>query len=385
MVKWEKVKLGDYLKKVKTGKLDANVASNDGKYPFFTCSIEPLKINTYSFDCECVLVAGNGDLNVKYYKGKFDAYQRTYILESKNDYFLMVRYLYYFMINYLDVLRAKTQGGIIKYIRLNNITDAIIPLPPLEEQKKIAERLDAVSDLLEKQKQLLAEQDNLIKSIFYDMFGDPTTNSKNWTTETIGELLAVLTDYHSNGSYETLKKNVSLLDEPNYALMVRTTDLEKNDFKNDVKYIDFHAYNYLEKSKIFGGEIIINKIGSAGKIYLMPYLHRPVSLAMNQFLLRFKTKINHIYVYNLLITDYYTLKIQEQVKGAVTKTITKEAIKSIIIPVPPLAMQQKFATIVEGIEVQKEKIKSSIAETQTLFASLMAKYFDEEQNDRISK
>ena len=61
-----KVKIGE-LTKIKTGKLDANAASEDGQYPFFTCSREPLKISTYSYDCECVLVAGNGDLNVKLY------------------------------------------------------------------------------------------------------------------------------------------------------------------------------------------------------------------------------------------------------------------------------------------------------------------------------
>lgn len=63
-------KLGDYVK-IRTGKLDANASSESGQYPFFTCAIEPLKIDSYSYDCECVLVAGNGDLNVKYYSGKF--------------------------------------------------------------------------------------------------------------------------------------------------------------------------------------------------------------------------------------------------------------------------------------------------------------------------
>lgn len=77
-------KLGDYTN-IKTGKLDANASSDNGIYPFFTCSKEPLTIDTYSYNCECVLVAGNGDLNVKYYSGKFDAYQRTYIIESNNE------------------------------------------------------------------------------------------------------------------------------------------------------------------------------------------------------------------------------------------------------------------------------------------------------------
>ena len=93
-----KVRLGD-LTQIKTGKLDANASSSDGEYPFFTCSKEPLKIATYSYDCECVLVAGNGDLNVKYYNGKFDAYQRTYIIEGNGDGRLFIPYLYLFNMN----------------------------------------------------------------------------------------------------------------------------------------------------------------------------------------------------------------------------------------------------------------------------------------------
>ena len=89
-------RLGDYIN-IRTGKLDANASSEDGQYPFFTCSVNPLRIDTYSYDCECALVAGNGDLNVKYYNGKFNAYQRTYIIESKDKNILSVPYLYYFL------------------------------------------------------------------------------------------------------------------------------------------------------------------------------------------------------------------------------------------------------------------------------------------------
>ena len=88
-----KVKLGE-LTKIRTGKLDANASSPDGEYLFFTCSKEPLKISSYSYDCECVLVAGNGDLNVKYYNGKFDAYQRTYIIEDNSNGRLYLPYLF---------------------------------------------------------------------------------------------------------------------------------------------------------------------------------------------------------------------------------------------------------------------------------------------------
>lgn len=145
-------RLGDYTN-IKTGKLDANASSDNGIYPFFTCSKEPLTIDTYSYNCECVLVAGNGDLNVKYYSGKFDAYQRTYIIESNNEEKLFVRYLYYFLDKYVETLREQSIGGVIKYIKLGNLTEASIPLPPLDEQHKIAAVLDKVSNLIAKRRQ----------------------------------------------------------------------------------------------------------------------------------------------------------------------------------------------------------------------------------------
>jgi type I restriction enzyme, S subunit len=98
------LRLGNYVQ-IKTGKLDANASVPDGQYPFFTCASEPLKIDAYSYDCECVLVSGNGDLNVKYYSGKFDAYQRTYIIESLNPRFLDNKFLYFFLSLYIEQLR----------------------------------------------------------------------------------------------------------------------------------------------------------------------------------------------------------------------------------------------------------------------------------------
>ncbi len=78
----------------------------------------------------------------------------------------------------------------------------------------------------------------------------------------LGDSLTVLTDYHANGSYERLRENVTLLDVPNYAVMIRTTNFEKGDFEDDLKYIDEHAYNFLAKSKVHPGDILMNKIAS---------------------------------------------------------------------------------------------------------------------------
>lgn len=374
------VPLGRYTK-IKTGKLDANSSSVDGAYPFFTCSREPLRISSYSYDCECVLVAGNGDLNVKYYSGKFDAYQRTYIIESADNQKLNTRYLYYFLDKYVERLREQSIGGVIKYIKLGYLTEAQIPLPPLPIQRKIADVLDRASALIEKRKAQIDKLDLLIKSQFVEMFGDPMTNPKGWIKAPMSNYLSLLSDFSANGSYKYLDSNIVMTDEPGYALMVRTTDLEKNDFENNVKYIDKSAYDLLKKSKLFGNEIIINKIGSAGKVYLMPSLNRPASLGRNAFMLRYTDDLNINFIYYLLVSNYGEKEIQQHIRGAVTKTITKDAVRSIQIVVPPNGLQEQFSDFVMQVETQKSRLQQSLAKLRQNYRSLMQKCF---QGDILS-
>lgn len=138
------------LARIRTGKLDANAADENGKYPFFTCAVDTLRINTAAYDCKAVLIAGNGDLNVKYYEGKFNAYQRTYILECLNEEFIRPLFLYMFCDLYVTELRRQAIGGVIKYIKLPYLTDAVVQVPSIKHQEIFVERLERVR-LLERQ------------------------------------------------------------------------------------------------------------------------------------------------------------------------------------------------------------------------------------------
>ncbi|HHD2715914.1 MAG: restriction endonuclease subunit S [Clostridium perfringens] len=306
----------------------------------------------------------------------FDATTNQAIVGLNHNEKIDTNYLYYFLKSQKDKISNISRGVAQNNINMSILKDIKVPIPDKTVQLKISEVLDNAQGLIDKRKKQIEELDLLVKSKFIEMFGDPSKNEKGWEISKIGKYLNVLTDYHSNGSYETLRDNVTLLDTPSYALMVRTTDLEKNNFEYDVKYIDEHAYNHLEKSKVFGGEIIINKIGSAGKVYLMPFLNRPVSLAMNQFLLRFdENKVNHIFLYNLLSTSYMEIKINEKVRGAVTKTITKDAIKEINIIIPPIELQNQFADFVNQVDKLKFEMEKSLKELENNFNSLMNKAF----------
>ncbi len=158
------------LTRIRTGKLDANAADEDGTYPFFTCAVEPLRINTPSFDCKAVLVAGNGDLNVKYYEGKFNAYQRTYVIESLDEEKLVPRFLYAFLDIYVSELRKQAIGGVIKYIKLPYLTEAVINLPSSAEQRAFALRIDVVERLKSAHRTSLAEFDALFASLQHRAF-----------------------------------------------------------------------------------------------------------------------------------------------------------------------------------------------------------------------
>lgn len=107
-----------------TGKLDANAAEENGKYPFFTCGITPEKINTYAFDCEAIIIAGNGNFNVKYYNGKFNAYQRTYVIKA-NKYFAIILQHYKGKIKEWS---SSARGSVIKFLTKSMLIDDTIKI-----------------------------------------------------------------------------------------------------------------------------------------------------------------------------------------------------------------------------------------------------------------
>lgn len=142
----EKVALGS-LVQIRTGKLDANAAVEKGAYPFFTCAREIYAIDTFAFDCEAILLAGNnavGDFNVKHYRGKFNAYQRTYVITVADTERLLYRHLYFQLLRALKQLKENSVGAGTKFLKLGMINDLKISLPEIARQKEIVMKLDAL-------------------------------------------------------------------------------------------------------------------------------------------------------------------------------------------------------------------------------------------------
>ncbi len=279
-----------------------------------------------------------------------------------------IQYIFYLMST------MKVDRDLHKRYWISTFAKIKIPLPSLTKQKEIAKTLDKAQELIELRKESIKKLDALSKLIFIDIFGDPYSNIFSWKIEKFDNYIDYIGDIGSNGSNAVISKNLKMLDNEDYAFMVRTTNLNKNDFSSDVKYVSKETYNFFKKSKIFGGEIIMNKIGSAGKFWIMPFLNKPVSLGLNQLVIRLKN-LDIKYLFYLLSTDYGKIIINSKTNGAVTKSITKGAVKDIDIMVPPFEEQKSFALKIEVIEEQKYIYEAQLTKLQANFDALLAQSF----------
>lgn len=203
---WQEKPLKNLVNKITTGSLDANAATNKGKYKFFTCSRVDYKTDTYEFDGDAIIVNGNGELGVtKTYSGKFNAYQRTYVLM---DFLKEYQFLGKAIPHYLpNKIKSEAIGGAMPYIKMNTLADLMVKYPNKEEeQKQIAEFLSNVASLLEEKKKELEKTKKFKQTMLSKMF--PHGNSKvpeirfngfndNWNEEIYGNIFEKI----NNNSY----------------------------------------------------------------------------------------------------------------------------------------------------------------------------------------
>ncbi len=284
-------------------------------------------------------------------------------------------YFVYAVRQKLAEMAMKTHGATMKHIVKKDFEETLIPYPSLKKQIEIGTNLDKIANIIVARKQQLELLDELVKARFVEMFGDARKNPNKYDTVSFIDIVEYMGDIGSNGANKVVVDHLDMKDKEDYAIMVRFTNFTKNDFTDDVKYVSKEAYDFFKKSQIFGGELIICKIGSAGQNYVMPYLNRPVSLGLNQIMVRIKDNILMPYLYQYLHTDYGEFLISGCINGAVTKTITKTELKKIPVMLPPMELQREFVAFVEQVDKSKVAIKKSLDETQILFDSLMQKYF----------
>ncbi len=241
-----------------------------------------------------------------------------------------------------------------------------IPVPPLSEQQRIVEELDLLSGIIEKKKAQLKELDNLAQSIFYDMFGDPVTNEKGWEVKKLGEISKEKLSYGSGASAIPYDGKIRY---------IRITDINNDGDLNEEKV----SANIIEDKYILNnGDILFARSGATvGKTYC--HKEKNGKCLYAGYLIRLvpdKNLVKPEYVFSYTKTSYYLSFVKNAQNAVAQPNINAKQYGNLLICLPPLPLQQQFAEKVEAIEHQKEMIKQSIKEVETLFNSRMDYYFD---------
>lgn len=279
------------------------------------------------------------------------------------------KYVYYWLCKEYINLKSLGQGS-QHNINANIIKNYKLPVPPLEVQREIVRILDnftfltteLAAELAARQKQYEYYRDLLLT---FKSNESTILNERTNELELSGAIcwmklgdIAEVSDYVANGSFATIRDNVQYKRNPDYAMLIRTVDFSNGFSKENAVYIDKHAYDFLKKSKLYGGEIIINNIGAGvGTVFKCPKLDVPMSLAPNAIMV--KTPYNDFY--------YYWLQ-SKQGQSAIEKIVAKSAMpkfnktgfRNINIPVPPLEVQQRIVDILDRFDTLCNDISSGL-------------------------
>lgn len=233
----ERTSLGD-IAVIRTGKLNSNAAVEGGKYPFFTCAPNPLRIDCYAYDQKAIILAGNnaeGNFHISYYEGKFNAYQRTYVIDAENESRVDLRYLYYALKLCLADFKALSQGTSTKFLTAKILNKFAISLPDIDIQKRIAKVLTLIDDKINLNNKINDNLQQQAQSIYHERFEGVLSDDlpSNWRIVTLGEVATI-----SNKSFNPLKEpermlehySIPAFDEARFPVFESSTSIKSNKF-----------------------------------------------------------------------------------------------------------------------------------------------------------
>ena len=274
-------------------------------------------------------------------------------------------YLYYYMPVALKHIEEKTPFVTVKHLSAKELNKIIIPLPPLDEQRKIAAVLDKVSDLIAKRRQQLDKLDTLVKARFVEMFGDPVSNSKCWNVESledvcdgIGDGLHGTPEYDDEGEYPFINGNNLI----NGAIEITPATKKVN--------AETYRKHYIGISK---NAILLSINGTLGK--LANYNGEEVVLGKSACYCNLKPGINREFVYGVMKTDAFTEFLEKKATASTIQNVGLKAIRGYKLIMPPEALQKQYIGFSNPKNKLKLEVSQSLEKLGMLKKSLMQLYF----------
>jgi len=315
--------------------------------------------------------------------GKASLNSGVFVTRPKKDY--ITAYLFWVLNSmiFIEFINYMKSGTTISHLYQNVFVDFSFPVPTVNEQYLIASfldrktaHIDSLIDKKERQIELLQEMRAALISHAVTKGLDPTVPMKdsgvewlgeipkNWTLTSLRRCISFLTDFEANGSFQTIKDNVQIVDDDTkYAWYVRATDLENNRNHKSIEshFINIKTYYFLSKTKLFGNELLVVKRGEIGKVYLMPEIQFPASLAPNLYLIQLNTKLTSTYAFHWFRSTIGKRFLSNANKSTTIGALYKDDVKNCEILLPSLPEQLE---IMDYLDIETASIDSLISKIQ---------------------
>lgn len=313
-----------------------------------------------------LLIGMDGEFNIAKW-GKTPALlnQRVCRLAPKDS--IDKDYLFYFMSIALKQIEEKTPFVTVKHLSAKELNKIEIPVLSLEEQRKIAETLSKVDELIAFRDQQLAKLDELVKARFVEMFGDEQAFNKEPLSQNVEEMFI--------GPFGSSLKNESFVSKENgYCMVYEQKHAIRKTMDVETRYIDKPKYEELKRFSIHGGDIIVSCRGTIGETYIVP-LNAPLGI-MHPSIMKIRVKDS---IYNRVFFDFL---LQEKLKqheaqangSGVKMAVTASALGKEEFIVPSIPFQNQFAAFVERVDQQKQTVQQSLEKLELMKKALMQEY-----------
>lgn len=375
---WEEISIGEILN-VQTGKKNAQDAVENGEYPFFTRSVETQRIDSFSYDTEALFIAGEGNFAVKYYQGKFDLHQRTYMLTALSDHNVNMKFLQSAITPRIHKLVSTSVGSTVQSLRKPIIEALKVPLPPLLEQQKIAEILSTVDQKIDSIDSKIAKTQTLKRGLMQRLLSEGIGHSEFKESE-IGRIpkgwevtsLEKLSDFITKGATPT---TYGFQWEDSGIPFLRSECVSDNGLNlKAAMFISEEANIHMKRSEIQAGDLLMTITGNVGRIVLLqaPFIAGNI----NQHIARIRLiadNVNTNFIYHYLSQDKYRMNYYKITTGQAYPQISLKQVRESLVPLPPLAEQIQIAEILSTTDEKLESLRAKKEAFETLKKGLMQK------------
>lgn len=351
-------------------KIKAGEGMTHGRFPFYTSSNTLNKyLNSYQIEEDGIILGTGGNASIHYCSGRFSASTDCLVICSKNP-DIYNEYLYYYLLNSIHILENGFRGAGLKHISKKYIEDIEINyIPDVNIQKKIINIINKSKILINKRKEQIEALDELVKSQFIEMFGDPIINNNNYEVKNLDEICLKITDGTHNSPPNTMEgiPYITAKHLKQYGL----------DFYSDPTYVAIEDHETIYKRcNPEKGDVLYIKDGATTGIAGINNYDFEFSMLSSLALLKLKTDvINNYYLVKYLNNESVKDRIISDMVGGAIKRLTLVRIKNIKVIVPPIELQNQFAEFVKQVDKLKFEMEKSLKELEDNFNSLMQKAF----------